>query len=353
MPGEKCNILGYADDTTLFVKDDRTIIEFFEVINKFEKATNSKLNMSKTKLYGYGLWKDRNIWPVSNLKLEKEYFCTLGINFSNDYYLAVEKTWTSLANKVKKRVQMLNCRDINMYQRAITVNSLITSKLWYAAHIYPLPLKFSVEINKYIFSFIWGNKSETIKRIILYNSKDAGGLNLMNIYVKAKCILAHTTIKMFCKSKETSIIKYYLAMRLNNLFDISTFPNEMAYVSTPYYEFILGEIRTCYHIKNFPNLNSKTIYRTLLPNVKTVLETERYINFNWNNIWPNLNNKFISISDRLICFKFLHEILANRKRLAQVRIRPSPNCDVCNVEESNVHMFYFCTKIKNTVLYIF
>ena len=46
LPGEKCNVLGFADDTTLFVADDMSIIEFFRVIDKFERATNSRLNLS-------------------------------------------------------------------------------------------------------------------------------------------------------------------------------------------------------------------------------------------------------------------------------------------------------------------
>ena len=49
---------------------------------------------------------------------------------------------------------MLNNNEINLYQRAITVNTLITSRLWYVAHTYPLPMKFSDQINKEIFSFL-------------------------------------------------------------------------------------------------------------------------------------------------------------------------------------------------------
>ena len=66
-------------------------------------------------------------------------------------------------------------------------------------------------------------------------------------------------------------------MRLNNLFGILSYPQDMAYHSTPYYDFTVEEIRKCYHVQNFPNLNSKVIYRTLLPDIKTDLEIVKYM----------------------------------------------------------------------------
>ena len=170
----------------------------------------------------------------------------------------------------------------------------------------------------------------------------------MNIYVKAKSILTHTTIKLFCKSDENSIIRYYLAKRLNNLFNIVYDPKKLSYLSTPYYEFTVREIRKCHQVKNFPNLNSKIIYRTLLPD--TIIEKHK--DFFWNNIWTNLNSKYINSNDRIICFKFLHEILPTKKRLAQMKIRNNPNCEVCNIEDDNRHMFYYCKKVNLSLLFI-
>ena len=49
-------ILGYADDSTLPVRDDESLLEIYSLIVKFEKATGSKLNKNKTKIYGIGNW---------------------------------------------------------------------------------------------------------------------------------------------------------------------------------------------------------------------------------------------------------------------------------------------------------
>merc|ERR1712240_411456 len=54
-------ILGYADDTTLLISDERSLVEILNLINKFEKAMGSKLNSNKTKIYGIGNWKQRSM----------------------------------------------------------------------------------------------------------------------------------------------------------------------------------------------------------------------------------------------------------------------------------------------------
>ena len=55
---------GYADDTNIFVNNDQSFLEVFKILKHFEKATNSKLNIKKTTVYGFGEWKTRTNWPI-------------------------------------------------------------------------------------------------------------------------------------------------------------------------------------------------------------------------------------------------------------------------------------------------
>ena len=43
-------IYGYADDSTAFMKSDESILELFKILKIFELATNSKINIRKTKV---------------------------------------------------------------------------------------------------------------------------------------------------------------------------------------------------------------------------------------------------------------------------------------------------------------
>ena len=102
-PGNSIKEIGYADDTNLVVSDDQSIIEDFKILNKFEKATNSRVNIDKTRVYGFGKWEKRKNWPIQNLRVEEECFKTLGIYFSVDYDIALNNMWKYIYNKIKRR----------------------------------------------------------------------------------------------------------------------------------------------------------------------------------------------------------------------------------------------------------
>ena len=82
--GFLCSMVGYADDVSVFVDSDESILEVDNVIKQFERATGAELNRNKTSIMGIGLWKDRVIWPIDWL-YSKNSVTILGINFSNDY----------------------------------------------------------------------------------------------------------------------------------------------------------------------------------------------------------------------------------------------------------------------------
>ena len=53
LPSKQIKNLGYADDTTVFINNDEGFVEVFYLISKFQRASNAKLNISKTKVYGF------------------------------------------------------------------------------------------------------------------------------------------------------------------------------------------------------------------------------------------------------------------------------------------------------------
>ena len=351
IPGGAVLNVGYADDTNIFTNNEESFLEIFRIIKKFETATNSKLNINKTKVYGYGDWKDRTIWPINNMKVEIDFFSTLGIIFSSNYDIAMDTMWKNVFNKIKNRIPIIRLRNFTLYQRAALVNCLIASKLWYVSHVYPLPLKYATMINQEIFQFIWGSKANPIKRETLYNNKLNGGLGLVNISQKCKCILASTVMKTFILSEKNDIIRYYMMRKVGYIFNITIVPNKVSKGNTPYYEFTIDLIKKCKDHKRFPNLKPKDIYEILVPQCQPNIEM-LYPNYNWNDIWRNLNFKYMYVTDRNIMFKYLHEILPTNKRLNQIRIRDSPLCEFCNVEDSNIHRFYYCCQIQECIIWL-
>ena len=150
---------------------------------------------------------------------------------------------------------------------------------------------------------------------VLYNNKMNGGIGLIDVFLKAKSIYIATILKNFCESKKSDIIQYYMALRLNTMFGITTLPSKFSYSTTSYYEQSMDLIRKCYRLKDFPNIKPKEIYNMICPITQPNVE-KLYLNFNWKNIWKNINFRYINIYDRHVLFKYIHEILPNNKKLA-------------------------------------
>ena len=346
--GTQIKILGYADDTTSFIRSDEGILEFFKIIKMFELATNSRLNIHKTKFFGHGSWRNRTIWPIKNVKTEVDYFKTLGIIFSNDYNKAVEITWNNIYNKICNRIKLIKMRRYTLYQKGCLVNSILLSKVWYTAHVYPLTMEVTKRINKETFRFIWNSNRDFMKREVLYNPKENGGINLINLFTKAQSIFLSTTLKMLINSETDTLIQYYMKGKVSKYITITNSIQESR-TSTVYYEYAINSLKTIHKVPNFPNVTSKEIYRELRsisqPRVENVYPMKK-----WNEIWKNLNFKYINIKERNIMYRFLHEILPNNKRLYEMKIKNSPNCIYCQVIDTNMHKFFYCNKIKKAAI---
>ena len=285
---QKMIVLGYADDTNLFPKDDLSIIEINNIIIKFENATGAVLNRNKkTKIYGLGSWNNRQTWPLTWLKSEADSFKSLGIIFSNNYTTAVTENWNQALSAIQTKIRTIQCHKLTMYQKTVITKSVILSKLWYIAHIYPLPESMAKKINKEIFEYIWGMKNNPINRDTLVQPRERGGLGVININLKSNCILTCTFIKAFNNSSQIRfMMEYYNIIRIEQLFDKSANLPNVSYNGSVYYNQIVDTIRKCIRCPKFPYINSKMIYEHLLPIEKPRIESI-YDNslFRWKSIW--------------------------------------------------------------------
>ena len=184
----------------------------------------------------------------------------LGIYYSNDYEQALLISWSRIIDAIKFKINLLTIRSLNLYQKAIIVNCMILSKVWYTCHTYPLSKDWAKQIEQIIFPYIWGSKGNHLKRDVIYNRENAGGLSLLNVYFKGISIFTKTFVGLFCSSGENeSLCKYYCAMRFNPLFKIRETPLNVAYITAPFYLPVIDNVRVCSKIKNFPSITSQSI----------------------------------------------------------------------------------------------
>ena len=252
-----------------------SLLEVENVIIKFEQATGAILNKDKTKIFGLGKWKDRVQWPLLWLKVESQYFYTLGIYHSNAYASSVEKNWSNCLTSLQLHKQMLSSRKLTLFQRVTYANSCMLSKLWYISHIYPLSQKYAKEINKVIFNYVWSGRYEPIRRSTVFRPKQEGGLGIINCLIKSQIIMLNSFIKCiidddYCNSLQL----YYSYIRMHNIMPLEYSIHNAALTLTPYYENIYNTIKKVLHIPGYPIIPKKRAYMSLLPKEKSYTEDQ-------------------------------------------------------------------------------
>ena len=350
IPCKETKLLGFADDTSIFVNSILSIISVFNILKDFGNASGIQVNNKKTKIMGFGGWMDRTEWPISDLKTQSSDITILGIIFCREINVAINLTWDKILSNIRIMTRLLSGRHFTLHQRAIIVNTLILSKVWYVAHTYPLPKRYANLISKEVFEFLWKSKLNPIKRDVVYQEKNKGGLGVFNVLLKSQCIIASTFLKHFLDSQENdSFLKYFCSIRVNPIFNIRELPEKVTYVCPWYFNDIIINIRKCLHYEKFPCIRSSGMYDFLLSETKPLVN-ERH-NFRWGNIWKNINFRYINVYEREIIFKFIHEILPTNSKLYQMKQKNSPLCLLCNTREDSNHMFLKCKKIQNILEY--
>ena len=147
-------ITQYADDTTLFLVDDVSILETFDL---YEQASGAKINVNKCK----GLWSgsriDRTDTPTNfhwyNDQLPDK---ILGLFVGN-----VDSTMKNVEHKIntiKNTIAAWKHRDLSLKGRALAINGLLTSRLWFHAINISIPDWAVTEIETLIDKFLWNYK---------------------------------------------------------------------------------------------------------------------------------------------------------------------------------------------------
>ena len=80
--GKQFKVSQYADDTTAFVKDEKSLHFLFNAIHIFEAGSGAKLNRSKTKALWLGAWSNRHDRPLGLSWVKKTKI--LGVVFGPD-----------------------------------------------------------------------------------------------------------------------------------------------------------------------------------------------------------------------------------------------------------------------------
>ena len=160
----------YADDTTVFLRDVRSLNNLFSLLARFENCSGLRINQSKPELLWLGSLRYRKD-TLFNLRLSEEPIYALGVHFSYDEQLAAKKNFFDRLDPLRRILNIWSSRDISIYGRINVVKTIAISKLTFVCSVLHTPDKFANEVNKLIFDYVWKHKNPKVKKSTLVKSK--------------------------------------------------------------------------------------------------------------------------------------------------------------------------------------
>lgn len=175
----------YADDTTLYLDGkESSLREVLDALNEFHLLSGLKMNIEKTKLIWFGALENSNMVLCREVNFEwgaKE-FSSLGVNFA----VNVEYIWNLNTDKKMLEIQRLltrwKGRDLSIIGKITIIKSLALSKLVHLLIALPdPPQKFVTDLTKLFYNFIWKGGPDRVKREVLTQNYENGGLKMVDI----------------------------------------------------------------------------------------------------------------------------------------------------------------------------
>jgi exonuclease III len=343
---DELRITQYADDSTLVLTDYHSPRKAFLVAELYGLASGARLNVDKCQGLWLGSWRGNAYRPLS-LQWTSDVVKFFGIYLGNGSY---EKENENLVfQKFSKTIDLLHSRRLNLITKPEVINLFACSRLWYALSVLPLNPTLNSRLTSYMFRLIWKKSTERVRRSVLYQSFEHGGLRVVDINKKICAYhIRHIFSFLFGKfAKWHSFTEYWIGLSLRR-YKSSLWRNDIPHsseISTFYAEalrvFRLANPDPQRLDGRIPSL--KLIYWNLVEQERvTPPHFRHYREIDFAQSMRNIHNKINYPDSREISWQIVHNVLATNDVLYRHHISRSPNCACCPLVETTAHLFLDC-----------
>ena len=186
----------YADDTSVVVSTDAAITAVFETYHLFERASGAKINLDKCEGLWLGSWWFRLGAPVP-IRWNSDKIKVLGV-FIGPGDLE-EANWRPRINAVSNCLSSWHTRSLSYQGKALVINALVLSRVWYVASLIHMPPWVLRELNSLCFRFFWSGKRDLVAHAVVCQPTESGGFSVTHTYYKT-CALLLQWVRRFLTS---------------------------------------------------------------------------------------------------------------------------------------------------------
>ena len=153
----KCSLL--ADDTTLFLDDEKSIVNSISLFKRFQQACGLKMNMDKSEIIILGKVRKNYIpsakygikWPIEPIK-------ALGQWVTNDSDIMTSLNENECLTRIKDAASRLKGLKISLKAKVYLINTKLISPIIFLSSSSYLSGKVLKEIDNVISDFMWDSK---------------------------------------------------------------------------------------------------------------------------------------------------------------------------------------------------
>ena len=149
---------------------------------------------------------------ILEFKSTKNPIKVLGTFLSYNQNKNIEENFLSRIRKMKTKLHLWLSRDLTLYERSLLAKTLGVSQLVYAASMLTVPSLVIKSVQTELFSFLWKNKKDKIKRTVMYQPFAEGGLNFVNFFAVVKSLRLAWISRLLSSTTDSwkTIPNYYL-----------------------------------------------------------------------------------------------------------------------------------------------
>ena len=202
----------YADDTSVIVNSESAIQATFSVYELFERGSGAKLNFSKCEGLLLCPWRFLSRFPSVNISWSSTKIKILGV-FIGPGDLSEDNSRPRL-DAVSRCLNSWRSCALSLAGRALVVNALALSRVWYVASVIHMPEWVRSELRRTVFNFIWAGKRELVARRVMYHPKSRGDFSVVSVDFKISALLIQWVRRLsVCPNGWVYFLKYWLLDR--------------------------------------------------------------------------------------------------------------------------------------------
>ena len=361
----------YADNTSLVVCYDDAIQACFEVYSIYERGSGSKLNMSKSKGLWLGSWAGRSDPPVS-LDWSSAKIKVLGV-FIGPGNLD-EDNWRPRITAVANTLSFWRQRILSFQGRALVINALALSRVWYVASLVHMPPWVHSELVRLVFGFFWKGKKDRVARAVVVQAPSVGGFSVVDVKLKVQSLLVQWVRRFTLASSCWSALMVFWFHSVFNSTPVEVFSRPFAFSPRslpPFYQSLLLAWRSVggsfshsrsalvmastdpHQSSLASSMSAKSAYLYLLsahfapPHCKEKF-LPQYGALYWSTTWRQL---YFCPLDRPVidlAWQVAHGVLYTADRLISFGYALDPNC----APETPSHLFFECALAQSVLGWI-